>query len=515
MVLAILLLFAADFDLIILNGRLVDGANNPWHYSDIGIKGDTIVALGDLKQKTAVQKIDAQGMIVTPGFIDIHNHGRNAIFQEPTAENFIRQGVTTLMEGNDGSSPLPLRPFMQKLEAAHPGINMGFFVGHGSVRQEVLEIAKRTASPEELEKMKALVEEAMKDGAFGLSTGLFYVPGNFAPTEEVIELAKIVGRYGGMHISHMRDEAADIVQSVKETIRIGEEGGIPTQVSHHKVIGRRNWGLTEKTLQLVEEARSHGVDVTIDQYPYTASSTGSAAMFPQWALEGGRKATLERLSAPETRARIKAVIADKIENDRGGGDPKNIQFVSCSFDSSLSGKTLADITRDRGMEVNFENAAEVAMDIQAKGGCSCVYKAISETDIIRIMKSPYAMIASDGGISAPSFTDIPHPRNYGTFARVLGRYVREQKVIPLEHAIWKMSGFPAARLGLHDRGQIAIGRKADISIFDESKVMDRADFDQPHQYSVGFRDVIVNGKPVMLNGNMTGERSGRVLKHVQ
>lgn len=515
MVLALLFLLSVDFDLLIVNGRLVDGANNPWQYSDVGIKGDTIVALGDLKKKTAHQTIDAQGMIVAPGFIDIHNHGRTAIFEVPTAENFIRQGVTTLMEGNDGSSPLPLRPFMLKLEAARPGVNIGFFVGHGSVRQEVLEIAKRTAKPEELEKMKAFVEEAMKDGAFGLSTGLFYVPGNFAPTEEVIELAKVVSRYHGMHISHMRDEAANIVQSVRETIRIGEEGGIPTQISHHKVIGKRNWGLSAETLRLVSEARTRGVDVTIDQYPYTASSTGSAAMFPQWALEGGRKATLERLKAPASRARIKAVIADKIENDRGGGDPKNIQFVSCSFDPSLAGKTLADVTRSRGMEVTFQNAAEVAMDIQAKGGCSCVYKAISETDIVRIMQSPYAMIASDGGISLPSFKEAPHPRNYGTFARVLGRYVREQKMLTLENAVWKMSGFPAARLELQDRGQIAIGRKADISVFDAETVIDRADFDNPHQFSVGFRDVIVNGKPVMLNGNMTGERSGRVLRKNQ
>lgn len=511
----LLLLLAADFDLVIVNGRLVDGANNPWRYADVGIQGDSVAAIGNLKGKTATRTIDAKGFVVAPGFIDIHNHGRGAIFQIPSAENFVRQGVTTLIEGNDGSSPLPLRPFIEKLEAAKPGVNMGFFVGHGSVRQEVLEIAKRTATPEELEKMKALVDQAMKDGAFGLSTGLFYVPGNFAPTEEVIELAKIVRKYNGMHISHMRDEAVDIVKSVAETIRIGEEGGIPTQVSHHKVIGAANWGLSEQTMKLVAEARARGVDVTVDQYPYTASSTGSAALFPQWALEGGRKAMLERLNAPEARAKIKAVIADKIKNDRGGGDPKNIQFASCGFDKSLAGKTLADVTKERGMTVNFENAAEVVMDIQAKGGCSCVYKAISETDIGRIMRSPYAMVASDGGISAPGSKDVPHPRNYGTFARVLGRYVREQKLITLENAIWKMSGFPAARLGLIDRGLLAVGRKADVVVFDEATVIDKADFGNPHQFSVGFRDVVVNGKPVMLNSKMTGERPGRVLRRQQ
>jgi N-acyl-D-amino-acid deacylase len=503
---------AADFDLIVRNGRLVDGANNPWRYADVGVQGDTIAAVGSLKGKSATREIDANGLVVAPGFIDIHNHGRGRIFDVPSAENFIRQGVTTLMEGNDGGSPLPIGEFLDSLDKLRPAVNMGLFVGHGSVRQEVLEIAKRNASPEELEAMKKLVDQAMRDGAFGLSTGLFYVPGNFAPTEEVIELGKVVAKYGGMHISHMRDEAADIVKSVAETIRIGEEAGIPTQVSHHKVIGKSNWGQSEATLRMVSEARARGVDVTIDQYPYTASSTGSAALFPQWALEGGAKALAERLQAPETRARIKAVIANKIEHDRGGGDAANVVFVSCRFDPKLSGKTLADVTRERGFAVNFENAAEAAMEIQSKGGCSCVYKAIGEEDVERIMQSPYTMIASDGGVSIPAHTDAPHPRNYGTFARVLGLYVRDRSVLTLENAIWKMSGFPAARLGLADRGQIAVGRKADVVVFDDRRVIDRADFAKPHQFSEGFRDVVVNGVPVMLGGKLTGERPGRALR---
>lgn len=503
---------AADYDLIIRNGRLVDGANNPWRYADVGVRGDTIAAVGSLKGKTATREIDAKGLIVAPGFIDIHNHGRGRIFDVPSAENFIRQGVTTLMEGNDGGSPLPVGEFLDSLDKLRPAVNMGLFVGHGNVRQEVLEIAKRNATADELEAMKKLVDQAMREGAFGLSTGLFYVPGNFAPTEEVIELAKVVAKYGGMHISHMRDEAADIVKSVAETIRIGEEAGIPTQVSHHKVIGKANWGTSETTLRMVAEARARGVDVTIDQYPYTASSTGSAALFPQWALEGGPKALAERLEAPETRARIKAVIANKIEHDRGGGDPANVVFVTCRFDPKLAGKTLAEVTRERGLEVTFANAAEVAMDIQAKGGCSCVYKAIGEEDVERIMQSPYTMIASDGGISIPAHADVPHPRNYGTFARVLGRYVRERGVLTLENAVWKMSGFPAARLGLADRGQIAVGRKADIVVFDDRTVIDRADFANPHQFSEGFRDVVVNGVPVMRNGQLTGDRPGRALR---
>ncbi len=506
---------SAHFDTVIRGGRLVDGTHSPWRYADVGIRGDSIAAIGDLSGATAARVVEARDLVVAPGFIDIHNHGRGAIFRLPAGENFIRQGVTTLIEGNDGSSPLPLAPFLAKLEAARIGINMGLFVGHGSVRQEVLDLAKRTVTAEELARMKALVDQAMRDGAFGLSTGLFYVPGNFAPTEEVIELAKVVRRYGGMHISHMRDEAADIVKSVAETIRIGEEGGIPTQVSHHKVIGAGNWGLAAKTVALVAEARARGVDVTIDQYPYTASSTGSAALFPQWALEGGRKALLERLDAPETRARIRKVIADKIQFDRGGGDPANVLFASCGFDASLAGKNLAEVTAARGVAVSFETAADTAIEIQRKGGCSCVFKAISEDDIARIMQSPYTMIASDGAISAPGDTDVPHPRNYGTFARVLGYYVRDRKLLPLESAIWKMSGFPAARLGLKDRGLLREGMKADIAIFDEATIGDRADFANPHQYSVGVRHVFVNGRAVLLNGAMTGERPGRVLRRTQ
>jgi dihydroorotase/N-acyl-D-amino-acid deacylase len=501
---------AADFDLIIRSGRVVDGSNNPWRFADVGIRGDSIAAVGPLAGKTATRVIDAKGLVVAPGFIDIHNHSR-AIFDNLNCENVIRNGVTTILEGNDGSSPLPIGAYLDKLAAAKPAANFGLFAGHGSIRQEVLELAKRNVTPAELEQMKKLMDQAMREGAFGLSTGLFYVPGNFAPTEEVIELGKVVARYGGMHISHMRDEAADILKSVAETIRIGEEAGIPTQVSHHKVIGAANWGMAEKTVRMVEEARARGVDVTIDQYPYTASSTASAALFPQWSLEGGRKALLERLAAADARARIKAVIVDRIKNDRGGGDPKNVVFASCGFDKSLAGKTLADVTRAQGKEPTFENAAEVAMEIQAKGGCSCIYHAISEPDIARIMTSPYTMIASDGGVVVFG-ADVPHPRNYGTFARVLGRYVREKKLLTLESAIWKMSGLPAARLGMRDRGVLEAGRKADLVVFDERTVIDRADFGDPHRFSDGFRDVVVNGVPVLLNGRMTGDRPGRVLR---
>jgi N-acyl-D-amino-acid deacylase len=498
------------FDVLITGARVIDGSGSSWYNADIGIKGDTIAAVGLLPGATAAVRIDGRGLVASPGFIDIHSHGRRGIFEVPTAENYLREGVTTIIEGPDGSSPLPLAPFLDRVSKTPISINFATFVGQGTIRQNVVGLANRKATPEEIEKMKALAAQAMRDGAFGLSTGLFYVPGNFTPTEEVIEIAKVVGRMGGIHISHMREEAAHVLDSVRETIRIGEEGGLPTQITHHKIIGKSNWGQSVETLKLVEAARARGVDVTIDAYPYTASSTGIAALFPQWALEGGQKSVVERLSAPEQRARIKTVIVQNIKFDRGAGDPKNVAIASCSFDRTLAGKNLAEITRARGVEPTAENAADTAIELQQKGGCSAVYHAIGEEDVVRILRSPYTMIGSDGEI--PVFGQAaPHPRSYGTFARVLGVYVREQHVLTLEEGVRRMSGFTAARLKLWDRGLLRPGMKADVVLFDPDKIADRATFEKPHQYSVGVRDVLVNGKFVLRDEQVTNERPGRVL----
>ncbi|MDQ6676238.1 MAG: D-aminoacylase [Acidobacteriota bacterium] len=500
----------ASYDLVISGGHVLDGAGNPWFQADLGITGDSIAAIGNLSGVTARQTIDAHGLTVAPGFIDIHSHGRRGIFLVPTAANYLSEGVTTFIEGPDGSSALPLPPFFEKLQATRVSVNVGSFVGHGTIRGEVLGLVNRQAGPQELERMRALARQAMLDGAFGLSTGLFYVPGNFASTEEVIEIAKVVGRMGGIHQSHMRDEGEHIADSVRETIRIGEEGHLPTQVTHHKVMGLANWGKSTETLKLVEDARARGVDVTIDQYPYTASSTGLAALLPQWSLEGGQKAVLERLHAPEARARIKRQIVINLREGRGGGDAKNVTVAGCGFDKSMAGKSLADLTRMRGRPVTFEEAAETAMDMQAQGGCSMIYHAIGEEDVDRIMRSPYTMIASDGDI--PVFGEAaPHPRSYGTFARVLGVYVREKHTLTLQDAVRRMSGMPAQRLGIQDRGLLRVGMKADIVVFDPATVADRSEFDKPHQYSIGFRDVIVNGTPVLRNGVVTGARPGVVL----
>ena len=501
---------SVPFDVLITGGRVVDGSGSPWYFADVGIRGDVVVAIGQLGNAPAAARIDARGMVVAPGFVDIHSHGRRGIAAVPTAENYLREGVTTIIEGPDGSSPLPISTFLDGIRKLPISVNFATFVGQGSIRQSVVGLANRPATPEELDKMKAIAAQAMRDGAFGLSTGLFYVPGNFTPTEEVIELAKVVGKLGGIHISHMREEASHVLDSVRETIRIGEEGGLPTQITHHKMIGQPSWGKSVESLKLVEEARARGVDVTIDQYPYTASSTGIAALVPQWALEGGQTATRERLAAPEQRARIKAAIVQNLKVDRGAGDPKNVAIANCPFDAGLAGKNLTQITQARGQQPTMENAAETVMDLVDKGGCSAVYHAIAEEDVVRIMRSPFTMIASDGDI--PVFGQgAPHPRYYGTFARVLGVYVREKHVLTLEDAVRRMSSFPAQRLKIWDRGMLRPGMKADVIVFDPATVADRADYDKPHQYSVGVRDVLVNGKFVLRQDKVTAERPGRVI----
>ena len=500
----------SEYDLIIEGARVVDGTGSPWFYADIAIQGDQIAALGRLQGSKAKKRIAGQGLVAAPGFIDTHSHSGRSAESNPDLESLVRQGITTVLEGQDGGSPIPLGPALAKLAQRKPSINFGYCAGHNSIRSQVMGTENRLATPEEIGKMKELMLEAMRDGAFCLSTGLFYVPGNYAPTEEVIELAKVAGAMGGFHISHMRDEAAHALDSVRETIRIGEEGGLPTQITHHKLIGKAAWGGSKETLRLVEEARRRGVDVTIDQYPYTASSTGTAAMFPQWSLSGGAKALAERLNAPDSRAKIKAEIVRRILEDRGAGDAANVQFASCGFDKSLDGKTLADATKARGLAPTPENAADVAMEIQMKGGCSAIYHAINEDDVVRIMQSPYTMIATDGFSPKPG-EGSPHPRCYGTFARVLGRYVREKHVITLEDAIRKMTGLPSARLKLADRGLLRVGMKADIVVFNPETVTDKSEFTNPHQYSVGVQHVIVNGTPVLLEGAMSGSRAGRVL----
>jgi N-acyl-D-amino-acid deacylase len=503
-------LAAEDYDLVLKNGRIVDGTGSPWYRGELAVRGDTIVAMAPRVAGSARRTVDVQGAVIAPGFIDLHTHARRGILTVPTADNYVRQGVTTLVEGPDGGSPVPLKPFLDDVAAARTSPNLASFIGQGSIREKVIGTVDRPATADERTRMRELVRQGMRDGAFGISTGLFYVPGVFTPTEEVIEMAKVAGEMGGIHISHMRDEAGKVADSVRETIAIGEKGGLPTQVTHHKIIGRPNWGRSLETLRLIDEARARGVDATIDQYPYTASSTGLQALLPAWALEGGGVKMRQRLADEETRARIKAKVAENIELDRGGGDPKNVQMARCSFDPALAGKNLAEITQAAGRPVSVETAADTALDLIEKGGCSAIFHAINEEDLGRILKHPATMIASDGEVTSFG-KDSPHPRSYGTFARVLGRYARELKLLTLEEAVRKMSAMPAARIGLVDRGLLRPGMKADLAVFDPERVADAATFEQPHQYAVGVDLVVVNGQVVFENGTMTAARPGRVL----
>jgi len=390
-------------------------------------------------------------------------------------------------------------------------VNVGAFIGQGTIRTGVVGSEDRAATPDEIREMEGLVEQGMRDGAFGLSTGLFYVPGAFTPTEEVVALARVAGRMGGSHISHQRDDAAKLLDSIRETIRIGEDGGLPTQVTHHKVIGKPNFGRSADALKLIDEARARGVDVTSDQYPYTASSTSvTSALLPAWALEGSNAAREARFKDPIERERILAASLAMIRDERGGGDPVNVQFANCGFDPSLAGKTLADLMRQRGVALTLEKAAETVLWVAEQGGCQGIFHAMSEDDLVRILVHPATMIASDGEV--PTFGRAnPHPRSYGTFARVLGRYVREQRVLTLEQAVFKMTAFPAARLGLPDRGLLRPGMKADITVFNPATVRDTATFQNPHQYAEGFALVIVNGQIVFDGNAMTDARPGRVL----
>lgn len=499
-----------DYDLIIRGGKVVDGSGNPWYHADIAIKNDRIAEIGQLSNHEAKRVIDAHGLVVAPGFIDPHTHALRGIFEVPNAESALLQGVTTLTEGNDGSSPYPIDRHYADIDNLRISPNWAVFVGQGTIRQRVIGFGLRKATPDEMERMKQMVRDAMEQGALGISTGLFYVPGSFTSTEEVIELSKVAAEYNGIYISHIREEAAQLIDSVQETIRIGEEADIPVQITHHKVIGVENWGASIESLRLVDEARKRGVDVTIDQYPYTASQTSINALIPQWAQAGGREEMLSRINSAETYSTIKNEVVAKILYDRGGGDPRNVFISRNSWDPDMAGKNLAELAIDAGLEPTPENAADVVFDIIRGGGATAVYHAIGPEDVDRIMQHPATAIGSDGPVGVFG-EGAPHPRQYGTFARVLGLYVRERKILSLEEAIRKMSSQSARRLGIHDRGLITKGYFADIAIFDPDEIIDKATFENPHQYAIGTKFVLVNGTVVVENGQHTGARPGRIL----
>jgi N-acyl-D-amino-acid deacylase len=498
---------AQPFDLLIANGRIVDGSGAPWSVGDVGIRGDRIAAVGHLRGLTAKVILDAAGLVVAPGFVDPHVHARERLFDLPTAEGYLLQGLTTVVDGNDGSSPLPLAPFFDKATAAGFSPNLASFVGQGTVREAVMGSANRKATPAEIAKMQALVAQAMADGALGLSTGLAYVPGAYTPTDEIVALATTAREHGGIYISHMRDEGGGVLDSVRETIAIGERAKIPVQISHHKVGGRKQFGLSLQSLELIAAARARGVDVTFDQYPYTASQTGLTLIFPRWALADDK--LNERLANAGTRKEIRTGMLAFID-ERFGDDPSRIQLVRCGHDPSLSGKTIADLLKAAGQPLTQVATADVVIDLQLKGGCSAIFHAYDEPDVERFLQSPFGMIGSDGSLTRLG-DGAPHPRAFGTFPRVLGHYVRERKILALEEAVRKMTSFPAARLGLQDRGLLKAGLAADVTVFDAATIADRSTFTDPHHYSVGVRHVVVNGRLTVKDGAHLGTRAGRVL----
>ncbi len=504
------------YDLVLSGGLLYSGADELPVIGDLAINGRMIKAVGDLGDYEAAETIDVSGLAVMPGFIDIHSHAlsehrEEGIFAWPDAENLIRQGVTTVIGGNDGGSPLPLSESFQVIAALPPAVNFGSFVGHGSIRGLIVGEDDRPPTEEELQLMRDQVTLGMQEGAFGLSSGLIYTPGRFAATEEVIELARVAGEYGGMYISHMREEGLALLDSVAETIRIGEEGGLPTQLTHHKVVGAPMWGSSVKSLRLIDEAIARGVDVSIDQYPYTASSTNLQILFPGWALDGGREALLARMADPVQRTRLRSDIVTNIEVDRGGNDPANVVLAGCPHDATLNGLNLSEVLRLQGLESTKDKAAELLIELVAAGNCSAVFHAMVEEDIHNIMRHPQTMIASDGGIEGPSDRAV-HPRNYGTFARLIGHYARDLGIIPVHTAIHKVSGMPADRLKMHDRGRLQAGTIADIAVLDIAEVKELTSFPDPHQYAEGAVHVFVAGEAVLLNKVMTGARPGVIVR---
>ena len=499
-----------DFDIVIINGTIVDGSGDESYKGDIGIINDRIVKIGDLSGLSSRRTIDANNLMVSPGFIDSHTHAIRGIFDVPTAESSLLQGVTTLTDGNDGTSPFPIKEHYQKIENTRISPNWAVFVGQGTIRQEVMGLENRDPTASELSKMKLMVKEAMEEGALGISTGLFYVPGSFSSTSEVIELSKVTARYGGIYISHMRDEAVDILESINETINIGIKAKIPVQITHHKIIGKENWGLSKETLKLVDNAIKDGVQVSIDQYPYTASQTSIRALIPQWAQAGGRTELLQRIDDPKQRKLIVDEIIERILFDRGGGHPKNIFISKSSWNTSLEGKNLAELCIERDLEPSPYNAAMVVFEIIKGGGASAVYHAINSDDVDLIMQHPMTSIASDGPLTVFG-VGSPHPRTYGTFARVLGSYVRERNILSLEEAVRKMTSLPAQILSIQDRGLIKEGFYADIAIFDPKTIIDKATFEDPHQYAEGVLSVLVNGIIVVESGVHNGNKPGRVL----
>lgn len=535
------------FDIIIKNGKIIDGTGNPGFVNDIGIINGKIAFLGKIDNNKAKKVIEAKNRVVCPGFIDIHSHADFYLPFDPLTQSTIQQGITTLVVGMCGSSLAPINPEKQELfdkefaNSAPPGLkynvswttfreylsvmeqngcssNVAFFVGFGPIRLCVMGYDSRDPTTKELDEMKAYTKEAMLAGAFGMSTGLIYTPQAFAKTNEVIELAKIVGKFQGLYFSHIRGEGETVIEAVKEAISIVEKSDcIGGQIAHHKVAGRENWGRSKETLQLINEANARGINITCDQYPYNRGMTSLITLLPPWSHEGGMEKLLERLRDTKEKKKIKKEMQDGKTFESfvhsSGWDKIFIASLETEKWSKFIGKSIAEITTEQKRDDEFEVLCEILIDEEAKG--SMTIESMGDEDIHRIMKSKYTMVGTDASAVAPtgplSFGK-PHPRYYGTTPRILGKYVREEKILELEEAIRKMTSFPAQKLGLHDRGLIKIGNWADLVIFNPDTIIDKATFLEPHQYPDGIDFVLVNGDITVEKREHLQKKAGKILR---
>ncbi len=510
------------FDVLIRAGLVIDGGGRPGRVTDVAIIGRRIVAVGNLEGLTARVVIDARGRVVCPGFIDLHSHADRGILKFPVAENYIRQGVTTLLCGNCGSSPTDVAGFLRRLRSAGTGPNIALLIGHGSVRQSVMGRRNVPPTAEQLAKMKQIVREAMQAGAVGLSTSLRYGPGSYASTEEIVALAREIVPFGGFYATHMRDEGTRILEALEEALQIGRRAGVPVHVSHHKISSASVFGLTRQTLARIDAARKAGIDVSLDQYPYAAGSGGVGLYVPQSSLAGGLDAFRRRVADPKRKRNILAAVEDLLvrklyEADQSPGDPDHtrlalarVQIARARHDETLEGLTLVQILQSRRQEVTLRNGALLLVELVGHGvtGINHTLDARPGQDVDRVMAYPHTSIASDGSVFRFGEGN-PHPRSYGCFPRVLGHYVRERKLLGLETAIHKMTALPARRLGWIDRGRVRTGQIADLTVFDPTTVADKATFRKPHQHSVGILHVLVAGTFVLKNRALTGHRPGR------
>ena len=500
------------FDLVIRNGLVVDGTGAPARVAAVGIRDGRVVAVGDLGRARAGRTIDATGLVVAPGFIDVHTHV-DEMAGQPAIPHFVRMGVTTVVAGNCGSSASDVAAAFTAIEAARPAVNFATLVGHNTVRRAVMGTENRQATPDELRRMEALVDQAMADGAVGFSTGLQYVPGTYAETAEIVALARVAGRRGGVYATHMRNEGTSLEEAVAEAIGVAEQAQCPLEISHLKVDAPSRWGASARALAMIDAARARGLRVNADQYLYDAASSSLGIRFPSWVLEGGQERIAERLDDDATWEKIRAEMRELIR-ERGLEDYAFARIAEYRADRSLNGLTIPEAAQKVLGGADLATQQELMRRMLRAGGASMVYHFMSDDDLHRILRHPMVSIASDSGLN--TFGEgVPHPRGYGNAVRVLGRYVRELKVLTLEEAVRKMTTLPADQCGFADRGRLAPGMAADVVVFDAGTVADRATYANPHAYPVGIVHVLVNGVAVVDDGEQTAARPGRALRRAR